>query len=204
MPLRDYPKTVALKSGREVLLRPVRPEDEGALLDFFRAVPAEDRLFLKDDVTDPAVIHRWTHAIDIDRVISLLAFDGPRVVGDATLHRQPGGWSPHVGEIRVVTAKDWRGQGLGKVLAREIFHLALSLGLEKVQAQVMANQTGALNVFRSLGFIDEAVLRNHVRDRQGVKHDLVIMTQDVEAFWRRMEDFIAESHRDYSGDYESH
>jgi RimJ/RimL family protein N-acetyltransferase len=201
MPLRDYPKTAAVASGREVLLRPMVPEDERPLREFFLRLSPEDRLFLKDDVTDPAVVRQWAESLDYERVIPLLAVFGDRIVGDATLHRRAGGWSPHVAEIRVVVDSEWRGKGLGALLAREIFHLALSLKLEKVIALMMDSQRGAIEVFRALGFTQEAVLRNHARDQSGAKHDLVIMSEDVETFWRRLEDAIAESHRDRSGDY---
>ena len=197
----EFPKTVKLSSGKEIILRPMESGDEVPLLHFFQSVPAEDRMFFRDDVTNPAVIRRWARTIDYERMIPLLAFDGDRVVADASLHRQASGWSPHVGEIRVSVATDCRGQGLGTALAREIFHLALSLKLEKVMAQMMSCQNAAMAVFESLGFTQEAVLKNYVRDQRGAKHDLIIMMQDVEDFWKHMEDAIAESHRDFSGDY---
>ena len=41
------------------------------------------------------------------------------------------------------------------------------------------DQQQAISVFRSLGFKPEAVLRDHVKDREGDKHDLVILSHDV-------------------------
>jgi hypothetical protein len=35
-------------------------------------------------------------------------------------------------------------------------------------------------VFELLGFRKEATLRNHVRDRYGNKHDLVVMANDLD------------------------
>ena len=61
--------------------------DEQALIDFFLRVPPEERLFFKDDVTNPAVIRRWAETIDFERMVPLLAFSGGTVVADATLHR---------------------------------------------------------------------------------------------------------------------
>jgi hypothetical protein len=57
--LRDYPKEVTIKSGEKVILRPMVKEDEQKLLKFFLGLPEEDRLFLKNDVTDPKVIESW-------------------------------------------------------------------------------------------------------------------------------------------------
>jgi len=195
----DYPKTATVRNGTVIALRPMVREDEAKLLDFFRRLPPEDRLFLKDDVTDPKVIHTWAENLDYHRVIPILAEHEGRIVGDATLHRARYGWSTHVGEIRLVTDPEFRRQRLGRILAREIFFLALVLKLNKVVAEMMEDQQGAVRVFTAMGFEQEAVLKNHVRDLEGKYHNLVIMSQDVIGFWRRIEDRIADAMADRSG-----
>jgi len=199
MILNDYPKRAQLQDGQEVTLRPMVREDEQKLLEFFRRLPPEDRLFLKDDVTRPDVICAWAETLDYNRVIPILAECEGRIIGDATLHRARYGWSTHVGEIRLVTDPEFRRQRLGRLLAREIFFLALVLKLDKVVAEMMEDQQGALRVFSALGFQQEATLKNHVRDLEGKYHNLIIMSQDVIGFWRRIEDHIADAMADRSG-----
>jgi RimJ/RimL family protein N-acetyltransferase len=117
------------------------------------------------------------------------------------LHRRALGWSPHVGEIRIVTDPEYRRQGLGRHLARELFLLAVRLGLEKVLAEMMEDQHGAIAVFEHLGFEQEATLRDHVRDRQGKKHNLIVMSHDINVSWRKIEEDIESSLRDQSGGF---
>lgn len=193
---KDYPKTKKLKDGTTVTLRPMKTSDEKALYDFFINLRPEDRLFLKDDVTDPKVIHEWAKHIDFEKIIPILAFDGRKVVGDATLHRAAHGWSRHVGEIRMVTSPEYRRKGLGLILAKEIFMLAQYLGIEKGEAEVMDLQEGAIHVFETIGFQKECLLKDHVKDLQGRKHDLIIMTQDISKLWERMDKMLldAEDH----------
>lgn len=193
---KDYPKTKKLKDGTTVTLRPMKTSDEKALHEFFINLRPEDRLFLKDDVTDPKVIHEWAKHIDFEKIIPILAFDGRKVVGDATLHRASHGWSRHVGEIRMVTSPEYRRKGLGLILAKEIFLLAQYLGIEKVEAEVMDLQEGAIHVFETIGFQKEALLKDYVKDLQGRKHDLIIMTQDISKLWERMDKMLldAEDH----------
>jgi len=105
-------------------------------------------------------------------------------VADATLHKNLGGWMKHVGTIRIVVAKDFHRMGMGSILANELFLHALKSGLEKVVAEVMDAQPGAKRVFEKLGFKLEATFRGHVRDQIGVRHDLLILTKDLEEFWR--------------------
>ena len=62
--LKRYPKTEKINNGEEIVLRLMTPADEVALLEFFKTMPENDRLFLKEDVTDPETIHRWAKNLD--------------------------------------------------------------------------------------------------------------------------------------------
>jgi RimJ/RimL family protein N-acetyltransferase len=188
MPLREFPKTIRLRDGTPVVLRPLVPTDEPALLDFFRRLPPEDRQFLRDDVTRAEIVRAWCHAPDFDRVLPILAEHDGRIVGDATLHRHPVGWMRHLGEIRVTTDPFVRRRGLASVLAREIFYLALQAGLDKMVAEVAADQLPAAKVFEKLGFRREARLASQIVDLQGRRHDLLILSTDIPALMQRLEE----------------
>ena len=188
MPLKGFPKRIILRDRSAVTLRPMVREDKEGLLTFFRRLPPEDRQFLKDDVTRAEIIETWARDLNYDRVLPILAeFEG-RIVGDATLHRQAYGWMRHVGEIRLVTDPYLRRRGLATAMAREIFYLALQAGLDKMVAEMVADQVAAIKVFGKLGFQQEARLVNHVVDLQGRKHDLVIMTTDIPALMQKMQE----------------
>ena len=51
-----FPKPVKLDDGTRVILRPLIPQDESALVEFFKDMPEEDILYLRDDVKNPEVI----------------------------------------------------------------------------------------------------------------------------------------------------
>ncbi len=189
MILDEYPKTVILKNGSSIILRPMVKKDEKALLDFFASLSKADRLYLRDDVTNPDVIKGWANAIDYNRVLPILAFSGDRIVGDATLHQNPFSWMRHVGQIRMVIASDHRERGLARTMAAEVFQNALSAKLEKLVAEMLTDQDGARKVFSRLGFREEAILKDHVLDAQNVKHDLLIMTNDVNVLWAKWTEF---------------
>jgi RimJ/RimL family protein N-acetyltransferase len=184
---QEYPKEVKIKDGSTVVLRPFEKNDTDALFAFFVKLPELDRLFLRDNVTDRAVVERWASELNYAKVYPLLALKGNEVVGDATIHKNLGGWMNHVGSIRIVTAREFQRKGLGSVLASELFLHALKSGLEKIVAEMMETQQGTKKVFEKLGFVQEAVLRGQVRDQMGVRHDLLILTKDLEEFWAEME-----------------
>jgi len=184
---KEYPKEVKVKDGSTVVLRPFEKKDKDALFTFFQLLPESDRLFLKDNVTDPAVIERWAAELNYEKVFPLLAWKGNEVVADATVHKNLGGWMKHVGTIRIVVAASYQRKGLGAILANELFLHALKSGLEKIVAEMMETQQGAKKVFEKLGFKQEAVLRGHVRDQIGVRHDLLVLTKDLEEFWANIQ-----------------
>lgn len=190
--METYPKNVRLKDGSKATLRPMVKEDSHGLLVFFRKLPEEDRLFLKEDVTDEKVIQQWADQLDYEKVFSVLAFVGDDVVGDATLHMDQLGWTRHIGEVRCVVAKEYQRQGLGTTLIREMFHRALQKGLHKLRAQMPETQVGAMKAFQAIGFEKEAVLKDHMMDIKGNKHDLVIMTNLVDELWRKIADQMVE------------
>jgi len=188
-----YPKKTTLRDGRSVLIRPLANSDFDRLYGFFQALPEEDRLFLRHDVTDPEIVGTWVEHIDFDRVIPLVAEDADKIVADGTLHLAGHGWSRHVGQIRLATARTHRRVGLGTVLARELVTLAEERGLEKLQTHVIEDDVGAVKMLRRLGFMTAAVLREWVKDQAGNKRNLAIMINTVADLTRIMEEWILES-----------
>ena len=175
---RSYPLHVVTEAG-DIELRMMGPADEALVLDFARQLPQHDLLFLPRNISQPKVLSAWINEIDRGDITSLLAIRQGVVVGCGTLVRDPHSWSPHVGEIRMVVSLDVRGQGVGRALSQETFAIALGAGLEKLSVQMTVDQQAAIALFESLGFRAEALLRDHVRDVDGKKHDIVVLGHNV-------------------------
>ena len=175
---RSYPRHAKLDSG-DVEFRLMSRADELAVLEFAKALPTHDLLFLPRNISQPKVLSAWIQEIERGDITSLLAVKDGNVVGCGTLVRDPHSWSPHVGEIRMVVSAKVRGQGVGRALSQETFALALGAGLEKLSVQMTVDQRGAITLFESLGFKAEALLRDHVRDVDGEKHDIVMLGHNV-------------------------
>jgi GNAT superfamily N-acetyltransferase len=174
-----YPREMPLRDGTTATIRPLAKDDKEALLAFFRAVPAEERLFLKDDVTDEAVIESWVRGLDYAQVLPLVAEVRGRIVADATLHQQKRGWTSHVGKVRIVTHPDFRHKGLASGLIKELIEVARDSGLELLDAEFMSEQVGPMQTFTRLGFYRVATLPRHVRDQRGKSHDFIVMVYDL-------------------------
>jgi L-amino acid N-acyltransferase YncA len=173
-----YPRSVDCASAR-IELTMMAPQDKAKVIDFTRALPENDLLFMRRDIRQPKVVAAWTDLIAQGRLASLLAWRGGEVVGCAALIVDQLSWSPHVGELRIVVSPKMRGIGLGRLLIQEAFVVALSKGLEKLVAQMTVDQQGAIAVFEELGFRGEALMRDHVKGADGRKHDIVLLSHDV-------------------------
>ena len=175
---RTYPRSVTCDAGI-VEFRHMTQTDETAVLEFARSLPVHDLLFLPRNISEPKVLSAWIKEIERGAIVSLLAVHAGKVVGCGTVVRDAHSWSPHVGEIRNVVSPAVRGLGVGRGLSQETFALALEMGLEKLVVQMTVDQVSAIALFEGMGFRGEALLREHVCDRDGNKHDIVVLGHNV-------------------------
>lgn len=177
--INNYPQNGTLEDGTRITLRPLLKEDEQALLEYFQGLPPEDRLCLKEDVTDPKVIENWIYELNYDNVFPLIAADGDRIIGDATLHFSPIGWTKHQGEVRLTTSPNYRVKGLGTLLVQNLIDVATSLGLEQLSLEIPPLLDKAFYLFEKLGFKEVAHLKDFVKDMKGGESDLVLMIKQL-------------------------
>lgn len=178
---RTYPWTISV-DGVRLIFRLMEPSDRDAILAFARALPNDDLIFLRSDITESPAVDAWMNYIKTGRTISVVAEADGKIAGYASIHLNDALWTRHVGELRVLVGREQRGIGLGKRLTNEAFAIAKDLGLKKITAQMPTEQRGARQVFERLGFRPEALLADHVMSRDGHTHDLLIMSYDVAGF----------------------
>ncbi len=173
--------------GQRITLRLMDAGDGDGILAFARGLPEHDLLFMRRDITQAEQVETWVQRLEAGVTTSLLVLDGDdSIAGYATVDGSDLPWSEHVAELRVLVGPALRGRGVGRLLTEEAFRIALGMGVDKIIGQMTVDQHEAIAVFRSLGFQPEALLRDHVKDREGEKHDLVILSHDVAAGQRTM------------------
>jgi GNAT superfamily N-acetyltransferase len=121
------------------------------------------------------VIRDWCQNIDLGRNFPLLAVADGKIIADATLHQQLGGWKRHIGRVSVLVLPNYRGRGLARTLVTEIMQLSRSLGLERIEAEFIGGQEAAIKMFAMLGFSNLLRLEDYVKDMQAFSHDYVLM-----------------------------
>lgn len=175
-----YARELKLSDGRRVSLRLMEAADKQEILSFAQSLPPDDLLFLRTDITEPALVNEWIANLEKGATVTVLAKVDGELAGYASLHLEQARWTRRVGELRVQVGVRYRGVGLGRQLAAQIFRLGQERGLKKMAAMMTPDQAGARAAFEKLGFSVEALLQDWVVDRKGRPRDLLIMSHDLE------------------------
>jgi acetyltransferase len=161
--IRPYPtqweKTYRLADGSEVLVRPIRPEDERFYAQFMPRMAPEDirlRMFMPVREFSHEFLARMTQ-IDYAREMAFVALrlDGKgeqEMLGGARFFADP---DYEKGEYAVLIRSDLKGHGLGWILMRHLITYAKSEGLKTLYGSVLVENTGMLQMCRELGFSAE-------------------------------------------------
>lgn len=186
-------KKVKLKNGLEVHIREITEDDVQRSFRFFSDLPPDDREYLRIDVTDPVLVEKRVMAALSDGITRLVGVIDDEIVADGALELEGFGWKKHIAEIRLIVARPYQRQGLGMLIARELFLLAAQKKIEEIIIEFMETQAWAANIFKRLGFHEDAVLHDYVVDMHGNKHDLIIMRCNLEELWEKLDHYMAES-----------
>ena len=147
-----------LSDGTEVLLRPIRPEDEpmiGELLETVSEETLRGRYFVSHLNITHELLVRFTN-IDYDREVAIVAElthgKKKRIIG---VGRLMGEADRGRGEFAVIVHDDFQARGLGFKLTDTIIGIAQEKGLREINGYIDANNRRMLRVVGELGFVAE-------------------------------------------------
>jgi acetyltransferase len=157
--LRPYPgefvKTVRMRDGTEIRLRPIKPEDEPLWLDLLGSCSRESiysrfRYFFFWQSHEAA--SRYC-TIDYDRELAIVAEtgrgDARRLVGVGRLIADP---ERSAAEYAVLVQDQWQNKGLGGLLTDYCTDIARQWGVRKVTAVTTSDNPRMVAVFVKRGF----------------------------------------------------
>lgn len=177
---RTFPWTDKV-GGQEITFTICKPEDKADLLKFGRSLTKDDMMYLRMDLSEEDSIDDWVENIERGRTITVLALDeSKKIVAYCSLHKNERMWTSHIGEIRVFVVNDMRGIGLASRLVTEIFQIGREQKLERIICNISREQPHMQAMLEKMGFRVEALLTDWVRSRDGLTHDLIIMSHHVD------------------------
>ncbi|MFH1842421.1 MAG: hypothetical protein ABIF77_04385, partial [bacterium] len=123
-------KTVTLKNSTDVQIRDLTENDVDRSLTFFRNLPPNERIYLRNDVTRREVVEERIRIMSSGRIRRLVAIHDDQIVADGSLESEGYSWKGHVSELRILVAPAFRHQSLGMLLARDLYLIAASKKVE--------------------------------------------------------------------------
>ena len=158
--IRPYPAGLEERirvAGRELQVRPIRPDDGQRLMDFYAgASPADMRLrfFMVRREVPHSELARYCQ-IDYDREMAFIALARNEADGTQTM----------VGEVRAVCDPDnlraefaiqvataWQGKGLGRLLLDKLIHYLRGRGTVALAGECLPENRGMARLAREAGF----------------------------------------------------
>ena len=152
-----------MADGRPVHLRPIRPGDAGALVEFHRGLSADTvyyRFFGYHAELSPREVDWFTNVDGHDRVALVAVLDG-RIVAVGRYDRVR---SSHDAEVALVVTDALQGCGIGTLLIEHLASIGATNGLERFVASVLPGNGRMLGVFRASGFQESSHLSADVVD----------------------------------------
>jgi len=148
----------------QITIRKAQAEDAEEISNIWQVISAARKF--------SAVSHPFTSDQEKEYILSLSEHEGifiakvkDQIIGFQSLDK----WAKytdsfdHVGTIGTFLLPKWRRYGIGQQLAIKTFQFARENGYEKLIIYVRANNTGAIEFYKNLGFITKGVLSKQVK-----------------------------------------
>ncbi len=150
-----YIATEHMKNGTVYTVRPIRPEDEPLLYQFFSEL-SEHTIRMRFFRTVKEISHeemvRYCH-VDYDREVALVAeleVEGyKKIIGVAAITQFIDGESA---EMSFLVADRYQGQGIGKTLAKYCLIVAKEKNLKRLEMTILRENKPMIGLAKSIGF----------------------------------------------------
>lgn len=156
----EYEKSIKLKDGSEILLRPVKPVDERMVQEFFYSMSSREVYyrFLHSIKTFPRKDMQRMVNIDYYREMSVLALAGEfgkQEVAGVGRYILDGSEYP---EVDFAVKERFQGMGLGRIIMEYIADIAKDRGFKGIHAVVMSDNQASLHILTNLGYAVTGVM----------------------------------------------
>jgi acetyltransferase len=161
----QYTAPFRLRDGREVIVRPIRAEDEPLIV----ALHAEHsphtirmRFFgMVKTLSHDSLIHLCHLHYDREMALAAVLGEGDtvRILGVSRYYLNP---ETGTAEFALVVSDAYQRQGLGRHLMQRLMDIARERGVKRLVGQVLAENGPMLGLLRSLGFSPSAPVEGQV------------------------------------------
>lgn len=185
----NYPKVMVTGDGLSVLLRPLVGDDAQRLKSFFALVEPKEEWFLRNNLTDPALLDQWLGNLDYGPDLPILAVrrDNGEIIGVRILSFAPDGFRRPLVYVTIAVHPGYGFLNLRTWFIQDCLEVAITCGTEKLVFDCLSDFEGGLdNALRTLDFREVRTLKRYVGGSRSKYRDLLVMaknqTLDCDAF----------------------
>lgn len=171
--LRPYPRELEESwslGGKDLKVRPIRPEDGARLARFYAQSPAGDlrlRFFLSRREVPRSELARYCQ-IDYEREMAFVALDGDQLAGEVRAVCDPDNVQA---EFAIQVAPAWQHRGLGKLLMRKLVAYLQARGTRELAGVCLRENEGMAALARRAGFAVESAPDDTLKLRLPLRRD---------------------------------
>jgi acetyltransferase len=156
--IRPYPShyvaPFTMRDGTQVTIRPIRPEDEPAMVHFHETLSERSvylRYFHLINLEQRVTHERLTRIcfIDYDREMALVATRGSEILAVGRMVKTHG---TNDAEVAVLVSDCCHGRGLGRELLSRLLRFAADEKLSRLTADILPDNSNIVRICEKLGF----------------------------------------------------
>ena len=155
-----------LKDGSILLVREARLEDAERLHEFYKKVTSETHylITLPDEIRDvPSeryLIRIYSSQKNRLYLVGLVRSEIVAILKFAGMRRK---LLEHSGEMSIAVLRDFWGLGIGSILMEELIKWSEDVGIERIELNVLEDNTRAIRLYEKFGFEVEGIKRKAVK-----------------------------------------
>ncbi len=172
-------------TGKEILIRYPEAGDLKKMLNFINEL-SNEKTFIRyqgeqeTPESEKKYLESRLEAILNKKAVHLLVFHNDELVGASEVHMMDK-TEKHIGVLAISIAKNFRGDGIGKILIDLIIKEAVKelSGLKLITLEVFSTNEIARNLYEKMGFVDYGLLPGGVV-RNGKFEDTLLKYKKIE------------------------
>lgn len=159
--IRPYPQEleekIILDTGQELILRPIKPEDENAHHEFLSKTDPQDiyfRFFRAANNFSHQFLARFTQ-IDYDREMAFIAKTTDNKLETLGVVRAISDSDNNEAEIAIIVRSDMQGHGIGKKLMEKMINYCRERGIKRLTGQILPYNHAMIHLVKIFDFDTE-------------------------------------------------
>ena len=176
------PRTINLKDGRSCILRPTHPDDSEQMIEYMKHTAGETPYLLRypDEVSYTLEQERellTTMLNSPDQVMMVAIVDG-QVAGNCSISRLGTKRKiRHRCSMAIALYQAYWNLGIGYAMIDYLTEMAIQLGYEQMDLEVVADNTRAQALYRKCGFTETGRRARALKFDDGTYHDELLMVK---------------------------